>query len=279
MSRFSLSQGGNMLSEIKSKLGFSDGTQRASRDSYDYDDYDDYEDYEDDSYRDPYKGDYAYDNSSPVTLRGSSPSASARREASRPRLVSFEDVRAATHVPDSLSRDPLAARHVVTTSDQRPGPTAREVAVAAAKMGSSPSARSNASSAYRQVAASVSTPQSTASTAESTTGASFDPYRAYQQGGTSTPVFTPERSLTVLKPTAYEEVEQIAKSLKAGDAVILQLHNTSSALSKRILDFSFGVSSALDASVDCIADKVFVITRGKELTDEERTKLRNQGVY
>ena len=48
-------------------------------------------------------------------------------------------------------------------------------------------------------------------------------------------------------------------------------------LSKRILDFSFGVSSALDAKVDCIADKVFVITRGKELTDEERTKLRNQG--
>ena len=85
--------------------------------------------------------------------------------------------------------------------------------------------------------------------------------------------------MTVLKPTAYDEVEQIAKSLKAGDAVVLQLMNTQNALSKRILDFSFGVSSALDAKVDCIADKVFVITRGKELTDEERTKLRNQGVY
>lgn len=276
MSRFSLSQGGNMLSEIKSKLGFSDGAQRSSRDDYDYDDYDDYDGYDDDSYRDPYKGDYAYDNSSPVTLRGSSTSG-GRREASRPRLVSFEDVRAATQVPDSLSHDPLAARHVVTTSDQRPGPTAREVAVAAAKMGSPSSVRSSASSAYKQVAASVAASSQSASGAAS--GHGYDPYRAYQQGSASTPVFSPERSLTVLKPTAYEEVEQIAKSLKAGDAVILQLHNTSSALSKRVLDFSFGVSSALDASVDCIADKVFVITRGKELTDEERTKLRNQGVY
>lgn len=275
MSRFSLSQGGNMLSEIKSKLGFSDGAQRGSRDDYDYDDYDDYDGYEDDSYRDPYKGDYAYDNSSPVTLRGSS-TTSSRREASRPRLVSFEDVRAATQIPDSLSHDPLAARHVVTTSDQRPGPTAREVAVAAAKMGSPSSVRSSAS-AYKQVAASVTASAQSSSAASSSQG--FDPYRAYQQGGASSPVFSPERGLTVLKPTAYEEVEQIAKSLKAGDAVILQLHNTSSALSKRILDFSFGVSSALDASVDCIADKVFVITRGKELTDEERTKLRNQGVY
>ena len=49
-------------------------------------------------------------------------------------------------------------------------------------------------------------------------------------------------------------------------------------LSKRILDFSFGVSSALDASVDCVADKVFVISRGAALTDAERMSLRGQGV-
>ncbi|MEG2850944.1 MAG: cell division protein SepF, partial [Raoultibacter sp.] len=78
---------------------------------------------------------------------------------------------------------------------------------------------------------------------------------------------------------SYDEVQDVAKTLKAGDVVVLQLHNTPSQLSKRILDFAFGVSSALEASVDCVADKVFVITRGKEISPDERTKLRNQGVF
>ena len=67
-------------------------------------------------------------------------------------------------------------------------------------------------------------------------------------------------------------------ALKAGDVVVLALRNTPDNLSKRILDFSFGVSSALDASVDCVADKVFVISRGAALTDAERMSLRGQGV-
>ena len=89
---------------------------------------------------------------------------------------------------------------------------------------------------------------------------------------------SPTRALTVLKPASYGEVERIAKALKAGDAVVLALRNTPDNLSKRILDFSFGVSSALDASVDCVADKVFVISRGAPLTDAERMSLRGQGV-
>ena len=82
----------------------------------------------------------------------------------------------------------------------------------------------------------------------------------------------------MLKPATYGEVERIAKALKAGDVVVLALRNTPDALAKRILDFSFGVSSALDASVDCVADKVFVIARGSGLTETERASLRNQGV-
>ena len=53
---------------------------------------------------------------------------------------------------------------------------------------------------------------------------------------------------------------------------------TPDALAKRILDFSFGVSSALDARVEAVADKVFAITRGAALTEAERLALLNQGV-
>mgnify|MGYP002233388120 CR=1 FL=1 len=108
------------------------------------------------------------------------------------------------------------------------------------------------------------------------TTAAFDPFDAY--AGAGAVKHNPSRSVTVLKPASYAEVERIAKALKAGDVVVLALRNTPDNLSKRILDFSFGVSSALDASVDCVADKVFVISRGAALTDVERMSLRGQGV-
>lgn len=115
----------------------------------------------------------------------------------------------------------------------------------------------------------------TVATATATTAA-FDPFDAY--AGAGAVKHNPSRSVTVLKPASYAEVERIAKALKAGDVVVLALRNTPDNLSKRILDFSFGVSSALDASVDCVADKVFVISRGAALTDAERMSLRGQGV-
>ena len=105
---------------------------------------------------------------------------------------------------------------------------------------------------------------------------SFDPYEAY--AGSGAPAHSPSRSISVLKPANYGEVERVAKILKAGDAVVLSLRNTPDPLSKRILDFAFGVSSALDASVECISDKVFAITRVTALTEAERLALRNQGV-
>ena len=271
MARFSFSHGSDVLSGIKSKLGFSEAGSRR-----DYDDYDDYDDGYEDGYEedDPYRGDYAYDNSAPVSSR---PSGSSRSfEPSRPRLVSFEDVRASTQAPDPLSNDPLAARHVVTTSDERPRTTTSD----AIRSGTYASGvRAARSAGYNSLFESTAAAASEKASGSARHAAPSGSAAADLPADPSIPVFEPKRSITVLKPTAYDEVEQIAKSLKAGDAVVLQLMNTQNALSKRILDFSFGVSSALDAKVDCIADKVFVITRGKELTDEERTKLRNQGVY
>ena len=73
-------------------------------------------------------------------------------------------------------------------------------------------------------------------------------------------------------------MENVSRSLKAGDVVVLNLSATDGDLSKRILDFSFGVASALDARVDCIADKVFVIAKGAALSNDETEKLKTMGV-
>lgn len=270
MARFSFQQGSEMLSGIKDKLGgIASRGSRRGRD--DYDDYDDYADEAYDDYEDDYEDDYAYEGSS-----SRSTGSSRGFEPSRPRLVSFEDARASKPVVDPLSHDPLAARHVVTTSDERPRSTTRD-AIRAGVITSG--TRTHGSAGYNALFESTAAAASEKSSAGAAVASDAGVSNAPAPADPTIPVFAPKRAVTVLKPTSYDEVEQIAKALKAGDAVVLQLMNTQNALSKRILDFSFGVSSALDAKVDCIADKVFVITRGKELTDEERTKLRNQGVY
>lgn len=85
------------------------------------------------------------------------------------------------------------------------------------------------------------------------------------------------RALTVLKPVRYGEAERITEVLKKDDVAVLDLRGTTKGLDKRILDFSFGAASVLDASVECVADKVFVVCAGG-LTQEERAQLQAQGV-
>ena len=295
-----------MLDGIKSKLGFADANK--GYDDYDerFDEYgDDFGDYgeygeygADYAPADDYSADDApgsrYDPYAPVTTRPAR-AAHARSSArgagvTPPKLVSIDDVRAHTQVPESLTRDPLPPRRVTSPSSLR---ERTMVDAAMPAPANTPNARASAASARERseslnslftsttdTAGSSSTTTATAfagaSASGSATAASFDPFDAFAGAGAAK--HEPSRSLTVLKPASYGEVERVAKALKAGDAVVLALRNTPDNLAKRILDFSFGVSSALDASVDCVAEKVFVITRGAGLTEAERMNLRNQGV-
>lgn len=86
------------------------------------------------------------------------------------------------------------------------------------------------------------------------------------------------REITLLQPIAYDDVASVAHSVRLGNIVVLSLRSTDSALAKRVLDFSFGVASALDAKVDCVADKTFVIVQGRDLSLEERHRLQKQGI-
>ncbi|MEE0636331.1 cell division protein SepF, partial [Adlercreutzia sp.] len=82
----------------------------------------------------------------------------------------------------------------------------------------------------------------------------------------------------VVAPGAYNDAEAVSTALKLRNAVVLNLAATPDALAKRILDFSFGVASALDANVECVGNKVFALTRIDELTEAERSYLRTQGI-
>lgn len=302
-----------MLEGIKSKLGFADANPHYDDGYYDegFDDYsEEYGEYGPDYNEDDFPADDApgsrYEPYAPVTsrpARASHARSSARSSSvGSAKLVSIDDVRAHTQVPESLNRDPLPPRRVTSPSSgsyrgdrtmveaAQPAPANTPIARAAAAANrerseslnslftsTSDDAPSVSGPSGSGVAVQTATTASGATVATATaTTAAFDPFDAY--AGAGAVKHNPSRSVTVLKPASYAEVERIAKALKAGDAVVLALRNTPDNLSKRILDFSFGVSSALDASVDCVADKVFVISRGAALTDAERMSLLGQGV-
>ncbi len=113
-------------------------------------------------------------------------------------------------------------------------------------------------------------------TLSSTAGSSFDPHAAL--AGTGTSGHKPTRGITVFRPRAYAEVERVAKVLRAGDVAVLSLKNTPESLATRVLDFSFGVACCVEARVDCIGVKTFVITRGAALSEAELASLKSQGV-
>lgn len=291
-----LSDGKRMFGDIKSKLGFKGKAEPAVYDEYYDDNYDDYgEGYEE--YADDYGS--SYDGGDASSRYGSYGGAVTTRRAgtrssssSLPRLVSIDDVRANTQVPSSLNRDPLPPRHVTRPtqagSSYRPSrtmvdsslppemtPEGTAAAAAAASRRHSEGLDSLFTPTTEEPARTSADSGLHARTSSSSRG-SYDPYDALS--GSAGSSYSAKRSVVVLRPTDYGEAEQVARSLKAGDVAVLCLGATPDGLAKRILDFSFGVAAALDANVECVADKTFALTRFKELSDSERVGLHAQGV-
>jgi len=62
--------------------------------------------------------------------------------------------------------------------------------------------------------------------------------------------------------------------------VILNLQSTDTDLSKRLIDFSSGLTYALDGGMQRIADKVFLLTpHNVEVSAEERARLLDKGFF
>ena len=269
-----LNDGKRMFGDIKSKLGF------GRKDDYE-EYYDDYEEYDEEDY-----GEYGYDESyersssssrydpySSVTTREVGGRSAGR--SSMPRLVSIDDVRARTQVPSLSDRDGgVSGRRTSGSNSFRtmvdsslpPQMTPEGTAAASAAATAAHTARSEGLNSLFE-------PTTSSQDERPSAGSSRPAFGAAAAART-----TPSRTLKVIKPVAYNDAEAIATALKLGDAVVLCLTGTPDALAKRILDFSFGVASALDANVECVGNKVFALTRINELSEAERSYLRSQGL-
>ena len=270
-----LNDGKRMFGDIKSKLGF------GRKDDYEeyYDDYEEYDDAGEDY------GEYGYDESYTRTSSRSSfdrydsvttrePGTRSAGRSTMPRLVSIDDVRARTQVPSLPDDNAVSSRRSVGSSSFRtmvdsslpPQMTPEGTAAASAAATAAHTARSEGLNSLFE-------PTTSSQDERPSAGSSRPAFGAAAAART-----TPSRTLKVIKPVAYNDAEAIATALKLGDAVVLCLTGTPDALAKRILDFSFGVASALDANVESVGNKVFALTRINELSEGERSYLRSQGL-
>jgi cell division inhibitor SepF len=81
-------------------------------------------------------------------------------------------------------------------------------------------------------------------------------------------------------PKNFNDVQDVADKFKDSIPVILNLQGTDTDLSKRLIDFSSGLTYALDGGMQRIADKVFLLTpRNVEVSAEERARLVEKGFF
>jgi cell division inhibitor SepF len=81
-------------------------------------------------------------------------------------------------------------------------------------------------------------------------------------------------------PKNFNEVQDVADKFKDAVPVILNLQNTDHDLSKRLIDFSSGLTYALDGGMQRIADKVFLLTpHNVEVSAEQRAQLLEKGFF
>jgi cell division inhibitor SepF len=83
-----------------------------------------------------------------------------------------------------------------------------------------------------------------------------------------------------VEPKNFNDVQDVADKFKETIPVILNLQKTDTDLAKRLIDFSSGLTYALDGGMQRIADKVFLLTpQNVEVSAEERARLIEKGFF
>jgi cell division inhibitor SepF len=81
-------------------------------------------------------------------------------------------------------------------------------------------------------------------------------------------------------PKNFNDVQDVADKFKDAIPVILNLQSTDSDLNKRLIDFSSGLTYALDGGMQRIADRVFMLTpHNVEVSAEERARIIEKGFF
>jgi len=84
----------------------------------------------------------------------------------------------------------------------------------------------------------------------------------------------------VVEPQNFNDAQEVGDRLKANQPVILNLQGLPRELQRRLIDFSSGLAYAVAASMQRVADQVFLVTpTNVEVTQEEKDRLQARGLY
>lgn len=81
-------------------------------------------------------------------------------------------------------------------------------------------------------------------------------------------------------PRNFNDAQEVADRFKRNVPVILNLQSTGADLAKRLIDFSSGLTYAMDGGMQKIADKTFMLTPANvEVSAEEKARLVEKGFF
>jgi len=84
----------------------------------------------------------------------------------------------------------------------------------------------------------------------------------------------------VIVPVGFNDAQEIGDKLKANQPVIVNLQGVDRDLSRRLIDFSSGVTYGLGGQMERVADHVFLLTPSNvEVSPEEKRRLQERGLY
>lgn len=94
------------------------------------------------------------------------------------------------------------------------------------------------------------------------------------EGPSSTALGAAAVRVHLVVPRTFNDAQQVADKFKEGLPVILNLQGSDAELAKRLIDFTSGLTYALNGGMQRVADKVFLLTpRNVEVSAEERARL------
>jgi len=81
-------------------------------------------------------------------------------------------------------------------------------------------------------------------------------------------------------PRNFNDAQEVADRFKRSVPVILNLQSTGADLAKRLIDFSSGLTYAMDGGMQKIADKTFMLTPANvEVSAEEKARIVEKGFF
>ena len=87
-------------------------------------------------------------------------------------------------------------------------------------------------------------------------------------------------SMHVVTPRSFNDAQQVADEFKRSKPVIINLQSTDRELSKRLIDFSSGMTYALGGGMQRVSQGIFLLTPANvEVSAEEKARILEGGFF